>query len=407
LSTLGLVVEYNPFHNGHLYHIKKSKSITGSEAVVAVMSGNFVQRGIPAVIDKWLRAEMALVNGVDLVLELPILYSLSSAEFFAFGAVSILNSIGIVDSICFGSECGNINILKDIAEILEKEPEPFKKFLKDLMNTGMVYPSARSRALVQYLGHKGIKYSFDPNDVMASPNNTLGIEYCRSILRLNSSIKPFSILREGSGYNSEVFEDRFSSATALRKHFKENKPFDIIDEYVPPNVMEMFLDLKRMNYSFAFSDSMFPFIKYRLLTMPNKYNLLKIPDISEGLENKICKSIETSENLDKLVEAVKSKRYTYTRISRILSQLFVGFEGYDTLHLRRKPCPYVRVLGFNSKGAQLLKEMKIKSAIPFYVKMPKEQSDLQKLDIQSTKAYSLINRNVDPKSDYLRHPIIV
>lgn len=407
MNTLGIIAEYNPFHNGHLYHIQRAKEITHSDAVVAVMSGNFVQRGIPALVDKWIRTEMALLNGIDLVLELPVVYSLSSAEFFALGAVSLLNSIGIVNSICFGSESGNISTLKTIAEILEEEPIDFKNYLKTFIDTGASYPSARCNALVQYLKDRDGICPLPLSKIMMSPNNTLGIEYCRSILRLRSNIKPFTILREGSKYNSDILEDSFSSATALRKYFKENKPLHNLYKYVPNNIMELLINLSAQGYSFTFSDYMFSFIRYRLLTALNPNDLLNIPDISEGLENRIYKYIENMSGFDELIEVVKSKRYTYTRISRILCQLFVGFENYDTAALRKKNCPYARVLGFNKRGKELLNEMKTKSQIPFYVKVPRECNDIMKLDIQATRAYSLINRSIDSNSEYIRHPVIL
>lgn len=407
MNTLGIIVEYNPFHNGHLFHIQRSKEITGADAVVAVMSGNFVQRGIPAIIDKWVRTEMALLNGVDLVLELPVLYSLSSAEIFAFGAMSILNSIGIVDNICFASECGNIHVLKKIARILETEPESFQSSLKNYLAFGISFPNARCKALADYIENKYGTCSFDPNVIMTAPNNTLGIEYCKSIFKLNSGIKPFTILREGSGYNTEVLEDGFSSATAIRKYFKENKPIKSINKYVPDNIMNIFWKLDANDYDFVFSDDILPFIKYKLLTLSNKDEIRKIPDISEGIENRIYKAIECAQSFDEMVDEIKSKRYTHTRICRILCQLFVGFEWYNTLALRKKSCPYARVLGFNNKGAALLKDMKSKSSIPFYVKIPKEPDDIMKLDIQATRAYSLINRNVKPDCDYTKHPIII
>lgn len=407
MSTLGVIVEYNPFHNGHLFHIQKAKEITHSDAVVAVMSGNFVQRGIPAVVDKWIRTEMALLNGIDLILELPVIYSLSSAEFFSLGSVSLLNSIGIINSICFGSEYGDISTLKTISEVLEEEPTGFKEYLKKFIDTGASYPSARCSALVQYLQDRDAAYAVPLEKIMLSPNNTLGIEYCKSLMRLNSNIKPFTILREGSGYNSDILDDSFSSATALRKYFKENKPLSNLYKYMPHNIMDLLSNLRSQGYNFTFSDYMFSFIKYKLLTTLSPNDLLVIPDIREGLENRIYKYIENINGFDELIEAVKSKRYTYTRISRILCQIFVGFENYDTVSLRKEPCPYARVLGFNKRGKELLNEMKTKSQIPFYTKIPGECNNTMKLDIQATRAYSLINRSVNSDSDYKRHPVIL
>lgn len=407
MKVLGIVVEYNPFHNGHAFHIDKSKELTGADAVVAVMSGNFVQRGIPAVMDKWSRAHMALVNGVDLVLELPVLYSLSSAEFFAHGAISLLNNIGIVEAVCFGSECGDINILNNIASLLQMEPPLYKTYLKDFLKKGFSYPKARSEALSLYLKDTEGHASYDWSSILASPNNTLGIEYCRSILRLGSDLKAFSILREDSDYNSEVLNSSFPSATALRKYMKENIELDSINKHVPYSVACIIKDFLSHGYSFSFMEDIFPYIKYKLMTCTNLDSILSIPDITEGLENRLFKFLPDSTSIDEYIEAIKTKRYTYTRISRILSQIFIGFENYPTSALRRRECPYARVLGFNAKGAELLKNMKAASSIPVYVKLPKNEDIIMTLDIQASKAYSIINKNIDPVSDYIMKPIIV
>jgi len=217
MKALGLIVEYNPFHNGHLYHLQQSRAVTGCEYVICVMSGNFIQRGEPALVNKWARARMALLSGVDLVLELPAVYAVSSAEFFAYGAVKILDSLGIVDSICFGSESGRIEDLDFIAGIVSEEPEPYKLFLKENLDKGLSFPAAREAALKSYLA-SGPKSCDDIRSLLNSSNNILGIEYLKALKRLKSRIKPHTIRRISNSYHTGELTGAISSATAIRKN---------------------------------------------------------------------------------------------------------------------------------------------------------------------------------------------
>ncbi|MCY6356717.1 nucleotidyltransferase [Clostridium sp. ZS2-4] len=398
MNLTGIITEYNPLHNGHLYHIKESKKQTNCDGLICVMSGNFVQRGTPSLIDKWSRAETALKNGIDLVIELPAIYSLSSAEFFAFGAVSLLNNLGIVNNLCFGSESGDINLIKQIADILIKEPENFKLQLKSYLDKGLSYPVARSKALSSFFENNS-----SITDVLFSSNNILGIEYCKSLIKLNSDIKPYTIQREGSAYNSINIEKKFCSATSIRKHLKEkDNSIDLLIEKVPINSFNVIKNMYNKN-SLTFEDSILSFLKFKIFTYENK--LENLPDVSEGLHNKIYKALNQSNTYEELISKIKSKRYTETRINRILCQYFVGFDNYNTKLLRTLSCPYARVLGFNKRGREILKELKSTSLIPIYIKLPKDLSNSLELDILATKAYSLINKSVSPNSDYLISPI--
>ena len=406
MNISGIVVEYNPLHNGHLYHINKTKEITNCDALICVMSGNFSQRGIPSVIDKWTKTQMALNNGVDLVIELPTIYSVSSAEFFSNGAVSLLNSLGIVDNICFGSEHGDINDIYKIANILFEEPTEFKTLLKAYLSKGIVYPQARANALYDYLINLKLSISnLLLNNFFNSSNNILGIEYCKSLIKLNSSIRPYTLKREGSTYNSNLLHNEFSSATAIKKFMKKNGFLTKLEGHVPSSVFSEILNLHSKNYQFPYEDSMFPYIKHKSATSKNSF--VNLPDVSEGIDNKIIKSVQNNLSYSSALDDIKSKRYTYTRISRILCQYFIGFDNFDTRKLRSIPCPYARVLGFNSNGKSILKSIKSNSSIPLYTKLPKELNEILQLDIQATRAYSIINSSVGPSNDHLISPIII
>lgn len=398
MKISAIIAEYNPMHNGHIYHIDETKKSSNSDGTICVMSGNFVQRGEPSIIDKWERTKIALLNGIDLVLELPSIYAVSSAEFFAFGAVSLLNSLNIVNNLSFGSETGNIKDLYTLAEILTKEPDEYKIKLKTYINLGLPYYAARNKALSQLLP-KNI------DNLLTNSNNILGIEYCKSLIKLHSSINPITVRRIGDDYNNENIISNFPSATAIRKSLMYNTDLSSLASFMPNSTYEELLKLHNANYNFVFKENLFQYLKYKCLSSENHID--NIPDASEGLHNKIYDCIISSNNINELILKVKSKRYSYTRISRILCQYFIGFENYNTALLRKKPCPYARILGFNDRGREMLKLIKSNSNIPIYSKLPKKEllDDCLKLDIQATNAYSIINKNVRPMWDYLTSPI--
>lgn len=403
MKITGIITEYNPFHNGHLFHLNSIKNQLESDAVVCVMSGNFVQRGLPAVLDKWSRAKMALLNGVDLVIELPSVYAVSSAEFFSFGAVSILNSTGVIDNICFGSESGNINTLNSIAHILVNESSEFKEQLRANLKEGLSFPKAREKALYDLL--KDDKNAEDIISYITSPNNILGIEYCKSLKVINSSIKPCTIKRTGSGYNDSKALTSLASATSIRNLIKEDgyeKCISLMPE-ASYNVLEQSLSA---GIQIPDVEDMFKYIKYKLLS--DSSLISRIPDISEGLDYKILNEIRKASSYNELLFNIKSKRYTLTRVSRILCQIYLGFENYDIMSLRKTSPQYIRVLGFNETGQKILKMIKEKSNCTLITKMPKNDIDpMLQIDINSTNLYSLLTNSIKYGSDYLKKPVIV
>jgi len=386
LNVTGIVVEYNPMHNGHLHHIDLCREMTKPEAIVAVMSGNFVQRGAPAILDKWTRAKLALENGVDLVIELPVIYALSSAEFFAHGAVSILHSLGIVNNICFGSEHTDIDGICRISDFLLKEPESYKASLKKHLSSGMDFPTARSIALKESLG--------ELRNYIEVPNSILGIEYCKSIMRLSSRIKPYAVRRDQGLYSS----------TSIRKELFEGNKAESLEGHVPANVFGTLKELKDSGFDFEHGRDMLRYIKYKHYTRNDC--ITNLPDVSEGIENRIFNAIETSGSFGELMDSIKTKRYTYSRICRIMTQYFIGFDYYDTAEMRIKGSEYARVLGFNPKGAELLRHAKNTSSIPLITKVRENEFAGLDLDLQATRAYSLLNDKIRYNEDFYTGPVM-
>lgn len=405
MNITGIIVEYNPLHNGHLKHISETKKITNCDGLIAIMSGNFVQRGLPSILDKWTKTEIALLNGVDLVIELPTLYSLSSAEFFSFGAINILDSLNVVNNICFGSEIGNTESLIKLSQILIDEPYEYKISLKKYLHQGLSYAKSRNMALKDF----NDKFNFLPlpiDTLLNSSNNILGIEYIKALLKLNSCIKPYTIKREGADYRDEKIHNKYSSASSIRKFLKEKNNINELSSHIPYECFEVLQNLKDKCFNFSLEDSMIKHIRYKYAL--GEKNIRNIPDVSEGLDNRIYKFLEQNLNFNETVLSIKSKRYVYSRISRVLCQYFVGFEHYDILNMRKETPSYARILGFNKKGAEILNKIKKSSDINLYTKIPKFiNEDTLKLDIQSTRVYSLINSNLNFNEDYLKSPIII
>ena len=399
MNITGIITEYNPFHNGHKFHLEESKKQTKSDGTICIMSGNFVQRGGPAIIDKWKRTEMALNNGVDLIIELPTFYAVSSAEFFAKGAVSILNSLNIVNNLFFGSEIGDAKALSEIAKVLVSEDERFQNILKENLSLGLTFAKAREKSLIEYLNSSEI------NNIITSSNNILGIEYIKAILKLNSSINPVALKREGSNYNDKSLSQTFSSATSIREVLKNTSNIEDLKNIIPLESYEVFSKLQEQDYRFTFEEEMFKYIKYKIQT--NCVNFNNLYEVTEGLDNKIIKEISSSNSLHEFTLKIKSKRYTYSKISRILTHIYLGLDNDDFKDIANENNLYVRVLGFNKTGREILSLIKANSSIPLITKVPRfTNNPLLKFDLQATACYSLLNYKVNPFNDYLQSPII-
>jgi len=308
------------------------------------MSGNFVQRGDTALVDKWTRTEMALRSGIDLVIELPVVYATSSAENFAEGAVKILSSLGIVDYMSFGSEIGELSPLNDVANILYKEPKEFSGLINMQLKSGLSYPKAREIALSLFFGSSK-KYK----DVLENPNNILGVEYLKALKKFRSNIKPLTIKRDYADYNSETIKNGIASATAIRTMIKKGKN---IHRVVPFESYELLDD--QIKYGKIIKDlSVFEKEIIYILRRLSIQEIASLPDVTEGLENKIKSAANTYSNLNDLIENIKSKRFTESRIRRILLYALLNIGAKD-MAASRKVTPYVRVLGFNKHGKRIV-----------------------------------------------------
>ena len=348
-KVLGIVCEYNPFHNGHLYHLEQSKRMTGSNYTVAIMSGNFTQRGSTSLIDKWSKAEAAINCGVDLVIELPVLYATSSAENFAEGAVKILDSLKVVDYISFGAETSDTDVLTTFADILYKEPKKYKTLLSHELGKGLSYPKARENALLMYLNDIR-KYV----NVLSSPNNILGIEYIKALKKYKSNIMPISIARFESGYHDTGYTSNIASATAVRNIVK-NGGFDILKRLLPAPSYGILMNNIKQGHIVPDLSVFEKQIIYNLRKM-DVTEIAELPDVSEGLEFAIKKAANSCNSIVEFLNIIKSKRYTSTRIQRILLYSLLGITKKD-MALSRKQYPYIRVLGLNNRGKFLISEI--------------------------------------------------
>ena len=388
--VLGIIAEYNPFHNGHLYHIAKTKQETNAQYIIAVISGNFVQRGNTSLINKWTKARMALLNGVDLVIELPTVYSISSAENFAEGAIKIFNSLGVVDTISFGMETSDISTLNNIANVLYSEPKEYITMLAHELKKGNSFPKARENALMMYLNDIK-RYA----NVLSGANNILGIEYLKAMKKTKSTIVPIGIKREKVLYHDKYIVDEFASATAIRKMLM-TKELNDIRKVMPRNsYLLLGEELKKGHYVIDLSRFEKEII-YQLRKMTVE-EIAKLPDVTEGLENSIKNAADSCNTIEELINMVKTKRFTQTRIQRILLYALLEIDKKQ-METSRKITPYVRVLGFNNKGKELISEimhlnpkLNVVTSVKKYIDTVanKNLREMLEKDILATNIYTL------------------
>lgn len=381
MNKIGIICEYNPFHNGHLYHINKIKEMFPDSLIVLVMSGNFTQRGEVSIISKKSKTEIALKSNIDLIIELPFVFCTQSADIFARASIQILDKLN-VDYIVFGSETNDIKKLTELAQV-QVNNKKYDKRVKEYLNEGINYPTALSKALYDITG-KSIN----------KPNDILGISYIREILKLNSRITPICIKRNND-YNSIELNDSITSSSSIRYALSNG---DSIEPYVPKYVLN-YLDNP------IFTNNYFSFLKYKIMS---ENSLEKYQTVDEGIENRIKKNIINSKNLNELILKIKTKRYTYNRLSRMLIHILCNLKKEEAAEF--KDITYIRVLGFNIKGRNYLNEIKKNIDIPLITNFSKLDDPILDIEMRSTCVYASILEEKDKinliESEYKDFPII-
>ncbi|NLG82275.1 MAG: nucleotidyltransferase [Bacilli bacterium] len=376
MKIAGIIVEYNPFHNGHLYHLQETKRITNCDVLIAVMSGNFTERGEVAILDKHVRTRLALEAGCDVVIELPYLYAVASADLFSYGAIYLLNQCG-VSEIVFGSESNDYLILSEKADLINQPA--FDEKIKVFLAEGFSYPKAAELALS----------SLTNTAMEIKSNDILGIQYIRQIKRINPNIKYHTITRLGNAYHDqEIKSNQFASATAIRKAIKENKE---ICDVVPPYTAHA---LK--NECLHFWEDYYPFLKYQILA--NHTNLHNIHDISEGLEKAIINAVKETTSFADLASSLVSKRYTKGRIQRCLTHILNNITKNDVKSYNLSAGPKcLRILGLRQDKSFIIQQLKKISTIPIVTNITRDNYNEVKLDLQVSQIYHLIDNKEERK----------
>ena len=404
----GIIAEYNPFHKGHAYQIEQARLLTGCDFLVVVMSGDYVQRGAPAVFDKYTRTRMALACGADLVLELPVACSCASAEFFASGAVSLLDGLGCVDFLCFGSESGNLQSLMEPARILAKESPVFQEALRRGLSLGLSFPAARKEAFRACASNP---------DILDLPNNILGIEYLKALLQRESIIKPVTIKREGQGYHDTLLDSGFASASGIRRFLKQEEAplsaLPALKESLPDPVMEVLTDTLAHTLP-VWEEDFSMLLRYELLRQ-SASDLTRYADISPDLGRRLKNCADKFSSFSEFVALVKTKDVTYTRITRALFHILLNLTGEDTRN--SVAMPYARILGFRKDHSRILGLLKENSRIPIIPKAADYKTyltpDLQPLfekDLFAANLYETIAAAKQKRAflhDLKRSPVIL
>lgn len=382
MRSVGIICEYNPFHNGHLYHIEQIKQKFKDYLIVLVMSGNFTERGDVSVMNKWDKCEIALTYGVDLVVELPFVFATQSADIFARASIEILNDLQ-VEYLVFGSECNQIERLTEMAKI-QLNHKRYDKLVKNYLDEGSNYPTALSKALYDISGKK-----------VNQPNDILGITYIREILRTKSNITPISIPRKNN-YSALELEGPISSATSIRQALQNNID---ISAYVPEKTLDY---LKHPH----FTKDYFPLLKYKILS--DLDHLEQFQTVDEGIENRIRKFIVCSKNLDELILKIKTKRYTYNKLNRMFTHIICNVTKEEMKSFQK--IEYIRILGFNKKGRALLKELKEQIPVPIVTNFSSLKHPMLDMEFRATCIYASILEEKEKikliESEYKNSPII-
>ncbi|PLS16576.1 nucleotidyltransferase [Bacillus sp. M6-12] len=393
MNALGVIVEYNPFHNGHAYHLRKSKEAAGADLIAAVMSGPFLQRGEPALISKWARAEMALSAGADLIIELPYKFASQKAEIFAEGAVAILQALKC-ESFCFGSEQGSIETFVNTYQFLASNRGVFNQKLKFYMEMGNSFPKANA------LAFKELGPSSELLD-LSQPNNILGYQYVSAALSHKYPISPLTIQRTQAGYHdTELTGNPIASATGIRKALLSgNSSISEIEKYVPASTKEILTSYFNQYRTFHYWELYWPFLKYRIMTASVK-ELQQIYEVEEGIEYRLKEFAAENTSFQGFMEDVKTKRYTWTRLQRICVHILTNTKKEEMRQGDSSP-EYIRLLGMNDRGRRYLQHVKKNLELPLISKIGSIKGNSIDLDIRAGAVHSLCLRPQD-QSAYIK-----
>lgn len=379
MKVTGIVAEYNPFHKGHQYHLERARLETDADFVVVVLSGDFVQRGEPAILDKWSRTHMALMGGADLVLELPSFAAVGSAEYFAAGAISLFSAMGVVDHLSFGSESGKLDALSKLADFFCEEPVSYQNHLREELKKGASFPRARQSAFQAYCEETDLEIK---PELLASPNNLLGIEYLKALRRSKSQIQPHTVVRVGSGYHDTSLDGScFASASGIRSVFSSCSSLDEAADQIAGQIPDFALPpwKKCLGTSApVFADDFSSLLHYRLLSFRDRAQLLDYFDVSEDLAERIFRIRQDYTSFSAFTSLLKTRQITYTRAARSLSHLLLGMkrEQADTFFRTVDSDGYLRILGFRRNAVPLLSEIKKKSSFPMITKLADAKKQL-------------------------------
>ena len=381
MKAVGLIVEYNPFHNGHAFHLSASKEAAKADVVIAVMSGNFLQRGEPALVSKWYRTKMALLNGVDIVFELPYHFATQKAETFANGAVSILDASGC-ETLCFGSESGDINSFLQTLDYIKEEEKKLDAGIKYFMDTGVSYPKASALAFNHLQASKNY---LD----LGKPNNILGLEYIKAIKRQKSSIRPMTVTRKNANYHDEHFtSETIASATSIRKAiFSPKDDNHGIDQYVPMATKQLLEEYFHHFHLFHQWENYWSYLQYRLIHS-NSEELREIYEMEEGLENRLQAAAIESESFQQFMQKIKTKRYTWTRLQRLCVHILTNAKKIE-MNRNLEKASYLRLLGMTTNGREYLNKVKKDLSLPLVSKLSSFKESEINLDVKAARVYAL------------------
>lgn len=395
MIATGVIVEYNPFHNGHLHHIKESRQKTDADVVIAVMSGHFLQRGEPALLNKWARAEMALNNGVDLVIELPYPFATGYSQEFAHGGVVLLEALNC-KFISFGSEHGSIERFKATYDAFNAHSDELNKTIHESIKSGVSYPQALNKAH-QLLEEK---YNLQLLD-LSKPNNILGYHYFEEIQNQQAHIEPITIQRIAAGYHEQIdVQKNIASATGIRKELFENKNLHAIEQFLPSKSYAILENTSK----FVNWDQYYPYLRFTILRHTAD-QLKQYVDITEGIENLLLQAAKKCASFEQFMQKIKSKRFTWTRLQRMLTHILIGY----TKEMKEKiqSPAYIRILGMTEIGQKYLKEQKKSIQLPLISKIGKEFEELLALDLRATDLYMIGSSQGQVGVDFKTPPIRV